>query len=104
MAKVDQDQSGYIEYEEFLRAVIDQKTFIDSKYLQITFESFDNNHDGKLDTSELKKIFGTNKNDYIEELIKGIDENKDGKLSFSEFEDLMRKVVFTKTKNDSKII
>jgi len=93
MANVDQDKNGYIEYNEFLRVAVNQKTIISQKNLQLAFEHFDKNNDGKLSIDEIKKILGTNKNEYVEELLKHIDQNNDKELSFAEFSDLMKKIL-----------
>jgi calcium-dependent protein kinase len=81
MSNIDQDLNGYIEYEEFLRVAINHKTIMSEKNLKIAFESFDKNNDGKLTSDEIKKVLGTNQNEYVSELISHIDKNNDGERS-----------------------
>ena len=41
ISKLDQDNSGYIEYEEFLRATVDTESILTEKNLQFAFNFFD---------------------------------------------------------------
>lgn len=93
MSNIDHDLNGYIEYEEFLRLAINQKIIMSEKNLKFAFDTFDKNKDGKLSIDEIKKVLGTNQNEYVQELISHIDKNNDGEISLFEFKDLMKKVI-----------
>lgn len=95
---VDLDNNGYLEYEEFLRASINQKNILAETNLKMAFEQFDINKDGTLSLEEIKSILGTRDSKYIEQLILKIDKNKDGVVSFSEFCDMMKEIVLDESK------
>lgn len=50
----DTDNSGSIDYTEFLAATIDQKTFMRDDYLKTAFNMFDKDGSGKISVDELK--------------------------------------------------
>lgn len=94
---IDQDNNGFIEYEEFLRVALNKNTLLSQKNLKLAFDNFDENGDGSLSINEIKKVLGTSNNEYMAELIKRIDANGDGEISFDEFSDLMNSIVRHKT-------
>lgn len=89
---IDMDHNGVITYEEFLSSVIDNKKIINKKNLQLCFESFDINKDGKLSVEELKSALGTNNTEYIHTLINSIDKNEDQEIDLNEFLELMERI------------
>jgi len=93
--EVDGDNDGYISYEEFLRVAINRKKLLEEKNLKLAFDRFDIDRDGKLSREEVKKVLGTQENQYINLLLNNIDKNKDGFISFSEFCDLMNGLLNT---------
>ena len=86
---LDQDLSGYIDYEEFLRATLDYNLILSEQTLLAAFNNFDKNKDGKLDREELKAILSADNNEYFDDLIKKIDKNNDGEIDFIEFSNVM---------------
>jgi len=94
LANLDTDRNGYIEYSEFLMALMDKKQMLSKANLIQAFRAFDQNGDGYIVASEIKTLLGIGQ-EYSEEtwaeIISEIDKNKDGKISFSEFEAMMRK-------------
>lgn len=50
----DTDNSGSIDYTEFLAATIDQQTFMRDDYLKTAFDMFDKDGSGKISVDELK--------------------------------------------------
>jgi len=68
--EVDQDRNGYIDYEEFLRAVINQRNIMSEKNLKLAFNNFDDNGDGTLSIEEIKRVLGTTNNKYIQDIKK----------------------------------
>ena len=99
--EIDSNSDGIISYEEFLRASINQKKFLDEKNLRLAFDRFDLNKDGKLSKEEIRKILGTSNFEYIDTLLLLIDDNKDGYISFDEFKNLMKGVIVP-NRNDTK--
>jgi calcium-dependent protein kinase len=93
---LDQDRSGYIEFEEFLRATLKVETIVTEQNLKMAFGFFDKDKSGKLSAEEIKIILG-NKNSHdnsqIKAIIDEVDTNKDGQISFEEFKDLMNKTL-----------
>jgi len=85
--------SGYIDYEEFIRATIDNNLIVSEKNLLAAFNNFDKNKNGKLDREELKEVLQSEDNEYIEYLIKKIDTNNDGEIDFKEFSVLMNELL-----------
>lgn len=95
MEGVDQDHNGYIEYQEFLRATLNRKTLISEENLQLAFEKFDLNNDGKLSKNEILEVLGgTSESEYINKIVDAVDKNKDGEVSYGEFCEMMRKLVY----------
>ena len=54
---LDGGNRGYIEYEEFLRATVDQKTLLSEENLVYAFNFFDKGNKGKLSVDKIKKFF-----------------------------------------------
>lgn len=96
ISKLDQDGSGFIEYEEFLRATIDTETLLTEKNLEFAFNFFDKDGSGKLSAEEVKSILGvvsTEKDggEIVKKVISEVDVNGDGEINFEEFKNLMKK-------------
>ena len=98
---LDSDQSGFIEYEEFIRAAIDQSFYLNNKNLKVAFEYFDRDNSGEITLEEVKKRFMQSaknaSNEFIEEKLKEVfsinDINKDGHISFEEFCKIMKNII-----------
>jgi len=101
--KIDQDNNGYIDYEEFLRASVDYSLLLTETNLKIAFNNFDKNKDGKLDRDEVRFIFQSDNNNYFDELIKKIDYDKDGEINFKEYSGLMNALVQELKSNKSSV-
>jgi calcium-dependent protein kinase len=99
---IDNDNSGTISYEEFLRVSVDQSKLLEEKNLKIAFERFDTDKDGRLSKEEIKLVLGTSHNDYIFLLLNSIDQNNDGYISFEEFSTLMNGVISNGMKKKSE--
>ena len=96
IGEIDGDADGYISYEEFLRVSINKSALLDETNLKLAFDSFDLNKDGKLSAEEIKKVLGTNQNDYVNYLINAIDQDNNQEIDFDEFKQLMKSLIQTK--------
>lgn len=86
--KLDGNNNGYIECEEFARAGIDKNLLKSKKALRFTFDFLDRNKNDEVSVEELKEVFGVvNQKDEnaLVKLMKSIDTDSDGQISFDEF-------------------
>ena len=89
MSEVDTDNSGYVDYTEFIKATIDFKTITSAGFLKRAFDVFDKDGSGSISASELKRLLaGGNicEDNIWSEIIKNVDSNGDGEIDFREFE------------------
>ena len=96
MGLIDVDGSGFIEYEEFLRASLNKDKLLTTENLQVVFNMFDKDKSGKITPDELKNVLGKDAKVSAEvwnQIVKDIDGNGDGEISFNEFKIMMNKVV-----------
>ena len=94
--KLDWNNNGYIECEEFVRAGIDKRLLKSEKILRFTFDYLDKNKDGKISIDELIEVFGIVSQEderQMVELVKSIDRDLDGQISFYEFYGMMLKII-----------
>ena len=94
--KLDENNNGYIECEEFVRAGIDKKLLKNKKVLRFTFDFLDKNKNDEISVEELKEVFGfvnQEEEKAMVDLIKSIDTDLDGKISFEEYYDMMLKII-----------
>lgn len=52
----DTDNSGQIDYTEFLAATIDAQIYMRDDYIRTAFDMFDSDGNGAIDKNELKQI------------------------------------------------
>jgi calcium-dependent protein kinase len=99
--RLDGDNNGYIEYEEFVRAAVSKEYFVDEKILRFAFRYFDKDDSGEITFDEIESVFKesvtdkTNVHKALEQIIKEVDTNGDGIISFNEFADIMKKMLKT---------
>ncbi len=88
---LDGANRGFIEYEEFLRATLDQKILLSDENLVYAFNFFDKENTGKISVEKIKKTFVDDKvsEDVFRNIFNEIDSNKDGEIDFQEFKDMM---------------
>ena len=65
MEMADTDESGYIDYTEFIIAAMDKEKLLSRKNLELTFSSFDLDHNGTISVEELKMSIGTAANEAV---------------------------------------
>ena len=94
MNTIDQDKSGQISIEEFLRATINYENLVTEKNLKYAFDYFDKDHSGYLSPDEIKEVLGLNDNSeetmkLVNDIMKEVDTNGDGQISYEEFKAMM---------------
>ena len=87
---MDINQSGQVDYSEFIAAFMENVINTNENYLKHTFSKFDENGDGKINKVELAKVMygdgSTNFNkEEIDEIIQKADVDGDGKVSSPNF-------------------
>lgn len=95
LKNIDQDKSGFIEFEEFLRATIKVQSLVTEQNLKMAFRFFDKDKSGKLSADEIKIALGDKNlldHSNIKTIIEEVDVNQDGQISFEEFKNMMKKV------------
>ena len=92
-SQLDGDNNGHIDYEEFMRATLDRKSFVNEKLLNLAFDFFDKNRTGYISRDKIMSYFiNTNSNmneELFTKIFDEIDMNKDGKIDFIEFKEMM---------------
>ncbi|CAG9321113.1 unnamed protein product [Blepharisma stoltei] len=88
MHEGDGDMDGYLNYSEFLMAIVDKQKLLNVENIERTFSAFDQDGSGDITTAELKRILGHNESSWAQ-LVNEIDENKDGKIDLKEFKNLL---------------
>ena len=93
----DTDNSGEIDYTEFIAATIDTNIFLRDDYLKTAFQMFDKDGSGKIDNEEVLALLqGEDLQNLVTKeaigmAMKEIDANGDGEIDFEEFMEMMKK-------------
>lgn len=92
---VDTDNSGFIDYTEFVVAATNQNNLTSQEKLQAAFKMFDKDDSGKISAEEIREVlcFGNSNQMSVEAvnaIIKQVDENGDGEIEFEEFVAMMK--------------
>lgn len=90
--EIDADDSGAIDYSEFLMATMTETQLLSKEKLQAAFKMFDKDGSGTISKDEIKEALGQMDERLVEEIIKEVDENDDGEISYEEFEKMMNKM------------
>jgi calcium-dependent protein kinase len=96
--KLDNDNNGYIEYEEFLRASIDKEIFVTDEILKFAFNFFDKDSSGEITFDEIKEILCPGREREVSEkllrkIIEEIDKDGNYVITFNEFKEMMEKIL-----------
>lgn len=93
---VDTDNSGFIDYSEFVVAAMNEKNLTTNEKLEAAFKMFDKDGSGSISADEIKKVLGQGQNalntKVIDEIMNQVDENGDGEISYDEFVTMMKKI------------
>jgi len=93
---IDTDNSGSIEYQEFIRACISKEALFDENLLNFAFSFFDRQKIGQITIYGLNYIF-SDENIIPERILKilvdEIDSNGDGQICYNDFKRMMRQLV-----------
>jgi calcium-dependent protein kinase len=95
MDALDTNQSGFIDYTEFLAGCMRSKIYMKEDILRTAFEFFDVDKSGFITIDELRQVLGSDEmklpENEIEILIKEVDINNDNQVDYKEFFEMMRK-------------
>ena len=89
MSKVDIDNSGFIDYTEFIAASIDERKLLSKQNLRVVFAMFDKDGSGSISADELNEMLGDEdlkNNGEWTQIIQEVDQNGDGEIDIKEFE------------------
>lgn len=93
LSVVDTNNSGHIDYSEWVTATINRQGLLSKQRLEAAFRMFDKDGNGFISTEELRSVFGQNVSGELwKELIKEVDDNGDGQISLKEFKEMMMNV------------
>ena len=88
---IDTDNSGVINYTEFLAASIDKRIYLQEDKLRDAFKLFDEDKSGKISKSEISKVLKFKKSGAeMTKLFEKYDLNGDGEIDFEEFLNMMK--------------
>lgn len=101
--RIDINQSGFIEYAEFLTInnVLNQN--INKSMLKEVFDFFDVSKNGTIEVDDLREIFDNFDNDEekIKSMLKEFDKNNDQEITFAEFYEILTSYLDDDKKNRS---
>ncbi len=95
MKNIDQDNNGYMEYEEFLQAALGAKNLLTNENLIHAFNKFDVDQSGDITTNEIRQIIGGEQgidDDSFKELLNEINLENGESITFDRFKSLMKRI------------
>lgn len=89
--QIDTNNSGEIDFSEFLVAAAAEYKEMSKKRIEQTFRLFDLDGNGYIDRKELLQVLGAIEmsDEEWKHLIDDVDKDRDGKISIAEFADLL---------------
>lgn len=92
---VDIDCNGVIDYKEFLICTLNRDLIISKRNLELAFNAFDKDGNGRISIDEVMSIFKKTRNDFdkniFEKMVRDADKDGDGCIEFEEFKSIMEK-------------
>lgn len=92
MAQVDTNNSGFIDYTEFLTASLSKSKHLSQDNLETTFSLFDKDGSGKISAEELRGMIegsAVSGDQRWKDMIREVDRNGDGEIDLKEFKALV---------------
>lgn len=93
MDSLDNDFSGFIEFQEFIRAGISKEKILTDKNLSYVFSIFDADKSGIITYDELKRVLGKDINtddDIWKDIVGEIDKTNKGGIDMADFREMMK--------------
>lgn len=100
---IDHDNSGFIEYEEFIRATISKEIVLNEDNLKMGFSLFDIDKSGFISAEEINKTIGGGKSipdNLMVELLAEIGKDFGQEICFEEYKIIMNKIFICDKKDD----
>jgi len=94
MKEADLDQSGQIDYNEFLIACSNRQKLLNKGKLEATFRMFDKDKNGSISAKELKDVLGSalgGDQKLLDTIISEVDNDGNKEISLKEFKEMMQK-------------
>ena len=92
--RIDIDNSGKIDYSEWIVATIDKNSLLTPNKLRMAFDMIDADGGGSISAEEIKEIICSNQevdSKIWDDIINEVDEDKNGEIDFDEFCYLMNR-------------
>lgn len=91
MSHVDTDNNGFLEYSEFIKAVVDEKSIMTRKNIKLAFEMFDRENRGKISAEGFKQALQGDENvdEEVWENIVKLFAVENGEIDLHMFEDFL---------------
>ena len=97
---IDLNNSGLIDYEEFVVASVTKNIFMRDNILRTAFYFFDKDNSGEITFDEIEIMFKEAVNDgktdvhqALKKILDEVDVNIDGKINFEEFANCMKQLI-----------
>lgn len=95
MGSMDTNNSGFIDYTEFLAGCMRSKLYLKEDLLKTAFEYFDKDKNGAITREELRDVLSSDDilipESEIDKIIAEVDFDQDGQIDYGEFIEMMKK-------------
>ncbi|CAD8076539.1 unnamed protein product [Paramecium primaurelia] len=92
LSQIDKNNTGMINYTDFLIASIDKQVLLSQQRLHSTFKIFDIDKNGSICLDEFQSIFMGITDEMLKQIIKELGQNQDGRISLKEFFQMIEKI------------
>ena len=91
MKSIDSNESGFIDYSEFVTACLKADVIANQENLDLAFKRFDADGNGKLTADEIQRLLGTGlaETENVKKILEEVDSNGDGEIDLKEFQEIM---------------